>query len=165
MSDTYEKPALGWTCFHCGETFTTVGGAQDHFGADPSKEPGCMLKVSLGAERGLLMKLRALEDELTTFYQRRAAEDTDLHREIHALQSRHADALQTAEELGFERGLRAGRPALVQRKDLLAAALYIASNNDEAATLTSEAAERIVGTLHDVGQLDELIATKGAANA
>lgn len=22
-SDTYQKPEHGWTCFHCGETFTT----------------------------------------------------------------------------------------------------------------------------------------------
>lgn len=106
--DTYEKPPHGWTCFHCGETFTTVGGAQDHFGADPDKEPGCMLRVSLGAERGMLMKLREREQELAELYRRRAEEDTDLHRELYALQSRHADALQTAEELGYERGLRAG---------------------------------------------------------
>ena len=105
MSDTYEKPAHGWTCFHCGETFTTVGGARNHFGADPSKEPGCIIKVSLGAERGLLMKLRQLEDELTELYHRRASEDTDLHRELYHLQSRHSDALRQAEELGYERGL------------------------------------------------------------
>lgn len=106
--DTYEKPAHGWTCFHCGETFTTVGGARDHFGADPSKEPGCMVRVSLGAERGLLMKLRQAEEELARLYLERADEDTYLHRQLHAQQARHADALQTAEELGYERGLRAG---------------------------------------------------------
>ena len=102
--DTYEKPAHGWTCFHCGETFTTVGGAQDHFGADPSKEPGCMIRVSLGAERGLLMKLREAEATIARYMQ----EDSDLQRAMHGMQSRHADALQTAEELGYERGLRAG---------------------------------------------------------
>lgn len=54
----------GWQCFHCGEVFTTIGSAQDHFGADPSKKPGCMIKVAPGDERGLLMELRKAEDEL-----------------------------------------------------------------------------------------------------
>ncbi|MEE8059407.1 MAG: hypothetical protein V3T17_16460 [Pseudomonadales bacterium] len=35
MTATYKFPAHGWTCFHCGETFTAVGAARDHFGADP----------------------------------------------------------------------------------------------------------------------------------
>lgn len=67
------------------------------------------MKVSLGAERGLLMKLRAVERELADLYRQRADEDTYLHRVIHSLQSRHADALMTAEEAGYERGLRDGR--------------------------------------------------------
>lgn len=54
----------GWQCFHCGEVFTTFGGAQVHFGADPSKQPGCLIKVQLGDERGLLMKVRDLEHEI-----------------------------------------------------------------------------------------------------
>lgn len=54
----------GWQCFHCGEIFTTVGGAQDHFGADSTKKPGCLIKVALGDERGLLMDLRKAEDQL-----------------------------------------------------------------------------------------------------
>ena len=52
--DTYDTPPHGWTCFFCGETFKTVGGAQDHFGATPDKKPGCLLKVSVGAERGFV---------------------------------------------------------------------------------------------------------------
>lgn len=33
MSDKdYLKPEHGWTCFHCGETFTTPGSARDHWG-------------------------------------------------------------------------------------------------------------------------------------
>jgi hypothetical protein len=60
---TYERPAHGWTCFHCGETFTTPGGARDHFGADPTCEPGCIMKVRLGGERGMLMELRRQEAE------------------------------------------------------------------------------------------------------
>jgi hypothetical protein len=105
--ETYLAPAHGWTCFHCGETFKTVGGARDHFGADPGKVPGCMLKVALGPERGLLMALRRVEEELATLYRERADEDAPLHRAIAGLQSRHSDALQSAEELGYARGLSA----------------------------------------------------------
>lgn len=32
MSDTYPAPAHGWTCFHCGETFTSIAKARDHTG-------------------------------------------------------------------------------------------------------------------------------------
>ena len=60
--DTYEMPMHGWTCFHCGETFKTPGGARDHFGSEPLAEPGC--KIKAGEERGLLMALRRAEAEL-----------------------------------------------------------------------------------------------------
>ena len=61
MPDTYERPKHGWTCFHCGETFTTIGGARDHFGAKPDREPGCLIQVKYGDERGLQMELRKSE--------------------------------------------------------------------------------------------------------
>lgn len=102
MTDNYNKPPHGWTCFHCGETFTTVGGARDHFGADPSKTPGCMLKVQPGSERGLLMELRKTEALLARYME----EDSDTMRAMHAQQQRHADQLRQAEEAGYERGLR-----------------------------------------------------------
>lgn len=60
-TDTYQPPEHGWTCFHCGETFTNAYRARDHFGADPSATPGCLLKVEHGEERGLLMAFRRLE--------------------------------------------------------------------------------------------------------
>ena len=60
-ADTYQAPEHGWTCFHCGETFTTVGGARDHFGTDRWYEPGCILKVELGSERGWLIELRRVQ--------------------------------------------------------------------------------------------------------
>lgn len=101
MSDSYEKPAHGWTCFHCGETFHAVGAARIHFGADPSALPGCMVRVSLGAERGLLMALRDAEARIARYME----EDSDTQRAMRAMQGRHADALRAAEELGFERGL------------------------------------------------------------
>lgn len=94
-----------WTCFHCGETFTTVGAARDHFGASQGSEPGCILKVSVGAERGMLQQLRKAEEIIARYLN----DDSDIHREMRAMQTRHADALRVAEELGYERGLRDAR--------------------------------------------------------
>jgi len=102
MTDTYTKPEHGWTCFHCGETFTTLGSARDHFGATPVSEPGCVLKVNLGGERGLLMALRKTEALLATWMD----EATDIHKSMHAQQTRHSGALEDAEIAGYERGLR-----------------------------------------------------------
>lgn len=63
MSDEphYYAPEHGWTCFHCGETFTTAGSAADHFGAAPDATPGCLIRVQYGDERGLQMDLRKAE--------------------------------------------------------------------------------------------------------
>ena len=60
--DTYPMPEDGWVCFHCGERFTTVGTAEDHFGARPSDMAACLIKV--GEERGLVMELRRVQAEL-----------------------------------------------------------------------------------------------------
>lgn len=64
-----------WTCFHCGETFTTPGGASDHFGATPEAQTGCLIdRVALeeGGKpergRGLLMALRKVEDEIARLH-------------------------------------------------------------------------------------------------
>lgn len=54
----------GWECFHCGELFTTVGGARQHFGAKPTAMPGCLIKVQYGDERGLQMDLRKAEEKI-----------------------------------------------------------------------------------------------------
>ena len=63
--DTYPIPADGWTCFHCGEKFTTPGSARDHFGCEPCADPACRIKV--GEERGLVMALRKVEAELERY--------------------------------------------------------------------------------------------------
>ena len=54
-------PPDGWVCFHCGERFTTVGGAMVHFDRRPSSTAGYLIKV--GEERGLLLEIRRLEAE------------------------------------------------------------------------------------------------------
>ena len=101
MEDTYNKPPHGWTCFFCGETFTTVGSARTHFGASKDCKPGCLLKVQLGGERGLLMALRKTEEELAAYYN----DNIPLVQEIARIQSKHSDHLLEAEERGYERGL------------------------------------------------------------
>lgn len=63
-TETYKIPKHGWTCFHCGETFTQQGSAADHFGDAPYRDPGCLIRVQLGDERGLQMALRKAEVEI-----------------------------------------------------------------------------------------------------
>jgi hypothetical protein len=71
----YPPKRRGWTCFHCNETFTTWGSAEDHFGKTPDTQPGCLIKIRVGDERGLLMELRKAEARAEEMYQRaRAAE-------------------------------------------------------------------------------------------
>jgi hypothetical protein len=67
---TFVMPPHGIMCFHCGETFHTYGSARDHFGADPTAEPGCLIdRVALEEGgtpergRGLLIALRKAEAE------------------------------------------------------------------------------------------------------
>lgn len=81
--DTYTAPAHGWTCFHCGETFTTPGTARDHFGTLPDETAACVMKVELGGQRGLIMELRRLQDENRRLHQDISDEST-FYRDYHA---------------------------------------------------------------------------------
>lgn len=90
-----------WECFHCGEVFQSPGSARDHFGATPDKQPGCLIKVELGGERGLLMALRKSEDQVARYM----SEDTNLHRALYEMQANHSNQLRLAEEVGYSRGL------------------------------------------------------------
>ena len=58
----YCQPPDGWICFHCGDRFTTVGAAEDHFGKRPTAIPACRIKA--GEERGLMMEIRRLEEQV-----------------------------------------------------------------------------------------------------
>lgn len=102
--DTYTKPPHGWTCFHCGDTFTTPGAARDHFGFDCSAEPGCRIKV--GAERGLLMALRRAEGEVKRLSIALHAESADGIRQFRRLQSQMVDLVRAAEQDGYDKALR-----------------------------------------------------------
>ena len=103
----YARPSHGWTCFHCGETFTTIGAARDHFGADQIADPACRIKI--GEERGLVMALRRAEAELGRY----RCEDSDADRAMAALRSDHVQALIREEEAGYARGVRDARRELV----------------------------------------------------
>jgi hypothetical protein len=105
MNDTYPMPEHGWTCFHCGETLTTPGAAREHFGRTPDRQAGCVIKVEIGGERGLLTALRNAEDELAKYRQ----EEGDVHQSLREMQSRHSAALMSSEEAGYARGLRDAR--------------------------------------------------------
>lgn len=107
MSACYDQPEHGWTCFHCGETFTTPGAARDHFGFDPASEPACRIK--LGAERGLVMALRKAEAEVADAYSKLHDESGGAVGAMRAMATRHAAQLREIEEAGYERGLADGR--------------------------------------------------------
>lgn len=102
-ADTYPKPEHGWTCFHCGETFTTPGSARDHFGFEPSADPACRIKI--GTERGLVMALRKAELELSDAWGLIHNEGTEAAKAYFAQTTRHRAQIMAAEEAGYERGL------------------------------------------------------------
>ena len=85
--------AIPWRCFHCGETFVDAADAAMHFGQRIYSDPAC----HVDAER-----LRELERQLDGYRE----EDTDLHRQIAALECRHQQDVMRAEEAGYARGLR-----------------------------------------------------------
>ena len=59
VSETYDMPADGWVCFHCGERFTTPNKARDHFGERPRARAVCVMTAAELQEG--LREYRALE--------------------------------------------------------------------------------------------------------
>lgn len=94
----------GWQCFHCGEVFTTAGGAAVHFGEVSGTKPGCLHKVELGNERGWLMEIRDLENKLSEWKDRafffggecdRLTESKDdLRQQLEQAEARCAEAVR-----------------------------------------------------------------------
>ena len=41
MTETYNMPPHGWTCFHCGEVCADADAARLHFGSSEHQQPGC----------------------------------------------------------------------------------------------------------------------------
>jgi len=93
------ETATQWRCFHCDETFTDDAAARLHFGTSLMHSPACTIDVA---------EYRAMEARM----QRYNEEDSDLHREIAAMQSTHQTALRREEEKGYARGLEAATAAL-----------------------------------------------------
>jgi hypothetical protein len=81
-----------WRCFHCDEVFTDAASAQEHFGRSQISEPACTIDAA---------KYREMEETV----RRHCEEDTDLHRTIYAMESRHQTELRCEEEKGYARGL------------------------------------------------------------
>ena len=101
--DHYTIPRVGWVCFHCKEHLTTIGAARDHFGFDQSEDPACRIKI--GEERGLVMELRRVQEELIRY----RCEDSDMDRKMAGMQADHRAALIRAEQEGYDKGLRDGK--------------------------------------------------------
>lgn len=61
MSDYTGQGRRGpWECFHCGEVFTTVDAASDHFGEPQEDAPGCLIALRKAEAR-----IRELEARLS----------------------------------------------------------------------------------------------------
>lgn len=86
------QPVAQWRCFHCDEVFTSVVTAAFHFGYADLEKPACLVDA---------VELRNLQLELRRYRE----EDTDLHRAIHAEESKGLEAARRAEEQGYARGL------------------------------------------------------------
>lgn len=121
--DTYPIPAHGWTCFHCGDTFTTPGSARDHFGFEPSSDPACRIK--LGAERGLIKHIRECEAEIERLMSELHHEGAEGLKGMRAMMSRHASQFREAEEAGYEKGLAGGRALDAARREALDLAISL----------------------------------------
>lgn len=106
--DTYTPPPHGWTCFHCGDTFTDERSARTHFGPTPDSTPGCVIKLQAG-DRSLLRALRVVETERDELRRQRCEEDGELHRALHAKSAEMETAVRQAEEQGYARGLDAAK--------------------------------------------------------
>lgn len=75
--------AIYWRCFHCGDAFTKAQAkhARYHFGRDEGETPVCLIREP--GEYHVLRALRQAQDELAGY----RAEDTELHRALHAMSS------------------------------------------------------------------------------
>ncbi len=107
-----EVPEHGWTCFHCGETFTREDEARCHFGDDETSETAC--RIVARHERGLLEALRRAETDAANAWMAIRNETTDAAKAYHAQAARHLEQLREVEEHAYENGL-------YDRKNLTAA--------------------------------------------
>jgi hypothetical protein len=56
----YHAPLLGWTCFHCGETFHREKTAREHFGEYTGFDPACIERLKF-SDAELMRRVRVAE--------------------------------------------------------------------------------------------------------
>lgn len=110
-SETYKPPERGWTCFHCGETFTHENLARAHFGHSIDAMPGCVMRMQPG-ENALLRRIRSLEDEVKQLRHTISEEDSETSRATYSMRAEHSVALIREEEKGYAAGLNDARKEL-----------------------------------------------------
>lgn len=86
------QQANEWRCFHCDERFTDKDAAALHFGTHEYQEPACLIDIA---------KYREME----ALQLRYADEDACVHRTMRRMETEHQQALRSAEEAGYARGL------------------------------------------------------------
>lgn len=91
-----------WVCFHCSASFVDPYQARMHFGATEDAKPACAIK---GSEGGLVRALREAEEVALDAIARVHAESADGINAWRNAQSRNRQAVVSAEEAGYERGL------------------------------------------------------------
>lgn len=81
-----------WRCFHCDESFADRAAARDRFGRTEYSQPACHINAA---------EYREMKERMRRYNN----EDSDLHRELHAAESRRRVDVRRAEEVGYARGL------------------------------------------------------------
>lgn len=82
-----------WRCFHCNEVFNTTAAATEHFGQRLTAQPACQIDIT---------EYRTMEARMHRYNE----EDSDMHREIHRMESDHRQKLLREEEKGYARGMK-----------------------------------------------------------
>lgn len=81
-----------WRCFHCDEVFTDREKAALHFGVYQTSDPACQINIEA---------YRKMEENHRAHLQ----EDSEMHRELAAMECKTQIELRRAEERGYARGI------------------------------------------------------------
>jgi len=97
------SPEATWRCFHCDGLFYSEHAARAHFGPHEGRTPACQIKASEG---GLVRALREAEEEAEKAWSVVHSEGADGLQAWRGAMSRNHQAVVSAEETGYERGIR-----------------------------------------------------------
>jgi hypothetical protein len=95
--------ALPWRCFHCDQLFFDEAAASAHFGQHEGRTPACQIKSSEG---GLVRALREAEEEAERAWSAVHSEGAEGLKAWRAAMTRNARAVESAEQTGYDKGLR-----------------------------------------------------------